>query len=435
MRLLPILLAGPVAVALLAGCLDSSGPDGTQDGGPLAGSRDPWPAIQARMADVPCEAISAGDTSTNLLLLSNVSYGEESGIHGEVDVRGDLLLHARYGTGGFELVDIADPQYPVHLGYFSLDMDEGSLDVKFSPDNATALYGTGSGIVMVDVRDPALPHLVGMWNRTDAAGAIDPVGTFWNAHMLYTARIADRDWVFLAPNTGSGVWILEMTGTPEARELTFVTQTLPVEGGPLGPHDMFVTQDEVDGHWYLYSSDGFHGWTVFDVDDPSGPTVVGGFANPVEGAYTHTIQAAWINGRRLVATIGEIGANALKVYDATDLQAPILLGVWQADPGAGSAAAEHNFNLVGGRIFLSYYGYGMYVLDLNTLSGLPLANTLSMAPVAHWGNNGEGGGGSADIWDTVVKDGVIYLGDITGGLFVVGFGCHSLPDPALTSTG
>src|SRR5689334_23901098 len=61
------------------------------------------------------------------------------------------------------------------------------------------------------------------------------------------------------------VWILELTGTPDARELTYVTQTLPVEGGPLGPHDMYVTQDAVDGHWYLYSSDGFHGWAAFKI--------------------------------------------------------------------------------------------------------------------------------------------------------------------------
>jgi hypothetical protein len=198
---------------------------------------------------------------------------------------------------------------------------------------------------------------------------------------------------------------------------------------------MFVTQDSQDGHWYLYSADGFHGWSVFNVDDPSDPQLQGGIANPAEGAYTHSIQAEWVNGRRLVATIGEIGANALKVYDATVLTAPVLLGVWQADPGQGSAAAEHNFNMVGGRLFLSYYGYGMYVIDLNVLSGLPVVGTAELQPIAHWGNNGEGGAGSADIWDTVLKDGVIYLGDIQGGLYIVGFGCHALPDPTLTSTG
>ncbi|MHB1261211.1 MAG: LVIVD repeat-containing protein [Thermoplasmatota archaeon] len=435
MRVLPLFLAFPLAIALLAGCLEDGKGPSQSDPGNVASTSDPWPMIQSIMADVPCEATSGGDTSSNLLQLGNVSYGEEAGIHGELDIHGDLALQARYSTGGFEIIDLSDPRYPLHLGYFSLDQNEGALDVKFSPDNATALYGTGSGIVMVDIRDPLQPTLVGMWNRTDAQGVVDPVNLMWNAHMLYTARIADRDWVFLAPNTGSGVWILEMTGAPEARELTYVTQTLAVEGGPLGPHDMFVTQDSVDGHWYLYSSDGFHGWTAFNVDDPAAPTVVGGIANPAEGAYTHSIQAQWVNGRRLVATIGEIGANALKVYDATILAAPVLLGAWQASPGEGSTQAEHNFNMVGGRVFLSYYNYGMFIIDLNALSGLPVVGTAELTPVGHWGNFGEAGTGPANIWDTLVKDGVIYLSDIEGGLFVVGYGCHAVPDPTLTSTG
>ena len=41
----------------------------------------------------------------------------------------------------------------------------------------------------------------------------------------------------------------------------------------------------------------------------------------------------------------------------------------------------------------------------------------------------------AEIWDTVVQDGLLYLSNIAGGLFVVGFGCNDVPDPMLTSTG
>ncbi len=424
---------------LLSGCV-SPADDGPASGSPADGApaTDPWPAVRAAMSGVSCEAISGSDTSSNLVQLANVSYGEEAGIHGEVDVRGDLLLHARYQQGGFEMVDVRDPLHPVDLGAFDYNAEDNGdgLDVKFTPDNATALVGLGTGILMVDVRDPATAHIVGQWNFTDAAIATDPAPRVSeNAHMIYAARIAGKDWVFLAPNTSTGVWVLELQGTPDARRLEYVTQTLPVQGGPLGPHDMWVGQDTQDGNWYLYSADGFHGWSAFNVNDPANPELAGGIANPAEGAYTHSIQAAWVNGRRLVATIGEIGANALKVYDATTLNAPVLLGVWQADPGAGSPAPEHNFNMVAGRLFLSYYSYGMYVIDLNQLSGLPAVGTAELAPVAHWGNNGETGGGAADIWDTVIKDGVIYLGDIEGGLVVVGFGCHDVPDPALTSKG
>lgn len=431
-----LLVAASFLVMSLSGCSDG-GDDGPASG-KGKGGLDVWAPIRELMADVPCEAPVDSNQSPNLLQLANVSYGEEAGIHGELDIRGDLALHARYSTGGFEIVDISDPLHPLDLGHFSLDKNEGALDVKFSPDNQTALYGINDGIVLVDIRDPTEPALAGKWSFNDASPVVqDPLRAVQqNAHMLYSKRIDGADWVFLAPNTNTGIWILKLEGPPEDRTLTFVTQTLPIQGGPLGPHDLFVQEDELDGNFYLYSADGFNGWSVFNVNDPANPELVGGWINPLELAYTHTIQTAVVGGKRLVATIGEIGVNLLKVYDASNLRAPLLLGVWNAPSPTGPGVAEHNFNIVGGKLFLSYYGNGMYIFDLAALSATPLLSTLEMRPVAHWGNNGEPGGtASANIWDTLVKDGLIYLSDIGGGLFVVGYGCNAVPDPSLTSTG
>ncbi|MCA1811236.1 MAG: hypothetical protein LC623_04400, partial [Halobacteriales archaeon] len=267
------------------------------------------------------------------------------------------------------------------------------------------------------------------------------------------------DWVFIAPNSNTGVWILKLEGPPAARKLTYVAQTLPVEGGPLGPHDLYVQRDALDSHWYLYSSDGFHGWTTFNVDDPTHPSLAGAWANPAEGGYTHTIQAQAINGKRIVATIAEVGANFLRVYDATDLRAPILLGQYQAKSdgvavgsdlpgGTGPSAThpQHNFNIVGGNLFLSYYSYGMYVFNLTAFTAgpgpsVPLTGSLTLKPAAHWALGTEslddGPAAFSGYWDTVVKDGLIYVSWMEGGLVVLGYGCHgtSLPDPALTSTG
>lgn len=435
---------------LLSGCLSTS-PDDGSDPTPTLGpggvglpalATDPYPAVRAALAGIPCDAPVNSGQSANLVQLANVSYDlETTGIHGEVDIRNGLALHARYDQGGFELVDVRDPLNPVALGVYDYNAEDpgDALDVKFSPDNATALVGLGSGILMVDVRDPYNPVAAGQWSFTDAGVTTDPAPRVsQNAHMLAARRIAGEDWVFLAPNSNTGIWVLKLEGAPDARTLTYVTQTLPVEGGPLGPHDLFIDQDEVDGHWYLYSADGFHGWTVFNVDDPTNPMPAGGLANPAEGAYTHSIQAQWINGRRLVATIGEVGVNVFKIYDATNLLAPLLLTAYQASPGPGSTAPEHNFNVVGGKLYLSYYTLGMYVFDLTQLSGIPLVDSATFQPVAHYGNNPESAPGPTDfsgIWDTVLVDGVIYLSNIEGGLVVVGYGCNTPGDVALTSEG
>jgi hypothetical protein len=444
MRRLAIALVLPLLLATVAGCL-SDGPSSKSSGSvstPATGSgNDPWPAIQAMMKGVPCDAAVGSGQSPNLVQLANVSYDAAVGIHGELDIRGHIALHARYDAGGFEIIDIADPLHPKDLGAYDYNGEDAgdSLDVKFSPDNATAIFGTGAGLRMVDIRDPTNPVAVGQWNFTEVTIPTDPAPRVsQNAHMLYTANIAGQDWVFLAPNSNTGVWMLKLTGTPDARHLEFVTQTLPVEGGPLGPHDIFVNKDPLDGHWYLYSADGFQGWAVFNVDDPSNPSYAGGIPNPAEGEYLHSIQSALVNGKRYVATIGEIGANILKVYDATILQAPVLLAVYQASPGPGSGAPEHNFNIVAGKLYLSYYTLGMYVFDLSKLSGLPVVSTAQLQPIAHWGDNPEGAtspAGFTGIWDTVLKDGLLYLSNIEGGLYIVGYGCNAVPDPSLTSTG
>jgi hypothetical protein len=450
------LAAAVLAGLVLAGCAGtttttrSTAPAGhtTVDalGQPARPQAAIWADVRAALASVPCDATVSTDAavnSGNLKLLSSIAIPTSvSGEHAELDIRGDLAVHALYDHGGFELYDIHDPLAPAHLVTWNASQDDNALDVKFSPDNATVLIGHGSTIELVDVRDPLHPHSVGNWSRSEATplgGQATQVG--YNSHMLYTKRIAGQDWVFLAPNANSGVWVLKLTGGPDHPKLTYVTQTLPVEGGPIGPHDLYVQKDALDGHWYLYSADGFEGWLAFNVDDPAKPTPAGGFPNPAEGAYTHTIQAQVVNGKRIVATIAEIGADFLRVYDATTMAAPVLLGAWQAETTPqGAASPEHNFNIVDGKLYLSNYGHGLYVFDLKAFTAgpsLPAVGTLALKPVAHWAVGTETIGESfSGVWDTLVKDGVIYVSHIEGGLVVLGYGCNKeLPDPKLTSDG
>jgi len=428
--------------SLVAGCAGPAAPTSTTTA--PAATLDAFAAARASMAGVPCSARADADSNSgNLKLLSRlVLPAADDGIHAELDVRGHLAVHARYGSSGFELYDLSDPTAPRHLGNWTHDPQDGALDVKFTPDNATVLVGVGNAIHLVDVRDPMAPRQVGEWTSGQASPAGGPAATlFYNSHMLFSRRIAGKDWVFLAPNADSGVWVLEIGGTPDNRTLTYVAQTLPVEGGPLGPHDLYVQRDGLDGHWYLYSADGVHGWTVFNVDDPTHPTVAGGWVNPAEASYTHTVQAATIAGKRIVATIGEIGGNLLRVYDATTLAAPVLLGVWEAK-AEDTTSPEHDFNIVAGRLYLAYYGHGLFVFNLTSLAqhpSAPLAGSVSLVPEAHYGVPGEGGGAGPTafngFWDAVVVDGVIYVSHIEGGLVVLGYGCNAIGDPHLTSDG
>jgi hypothetical protein len=430
MRPIPCAVLALLVASAVAGCVAPD--EALSDPGIVhEADRDVFAAVRALLTEVPCEAgtVGAGPTK-NLLQLANLSNDE--GLHAELDFHGDLMLWARYGAGGFEVLNTSDPLEPRLVGQY---LEEGgALDVKFSPDGKTAFVGHGGGVEIVDVSDPTLPQKTGFWTFPEAR----PWETLRNAHMLTTARIAEADWLFIAPNANSGIHILKIEGAPGAVTLTKVAETMPVQGGPLGPHDMTVQFDPVLKSWILYSADGFEGWSAWDVDDPSEPQMIARLPNlePFQG-YTHTIQAAHVGDRRLVATIAEVGHNALKVYDATNLMAPVLVGTWQAATGDDSLAPQHNLHVVGDNLYVAHYQRGFYVFNLTDVPTLPMTGFAQLAPMAHWTRNTDGTQGPVGfngVWEVVVKDGVLYVSDVDQ-FRVFGFGCITPGDAAQTSFG
>lgn len=379
----------------------------------IAEDPDPMAKVRDLMAGVPCQAsVSPSGTSANLKPLSTTVAGRAG--HQSLDFRNNLVL-ANKG-GGFAIYDVSDPRSPQVLG----DFERGGADIKFSPDNLTALVG-GGGITMVDIRNPADPVEVGRWSG--------------GQHMHFAAMINGKQYVFVVDGFSSqGVKILRLDGPPDKRTLTPVAQSLPIEGGPLGPHDVYVTYEHDLKKWVLYAADGFHGWLAHDVSNPERPLPLGGFLNP-EPEYVHSIQSAMVGNRRLVATIGEVGVNMLKVYDATILQAPVLLAAWQVTPGG--ADPQHDFNIVDGQLYLGHYTHGVYVFNLTKL-GLPGQAATQLTPAAHWARASPGGAGAlgfSGVWEAAVHNGVMYVADMQTGLHAVGYGCLRPGDRTLSSTG
>ncbi|MGH2729181.1 MAG: LVIVD repeat-containing protein, partial [Actinomycetota bacterium] len=377
-----------------------------------AGS-DPYAAARRALKDVPCKAEVGAETSKNLKTLQSQTWPPDIET-GELDVDGGLLLGHIYGSpGGLVTVDVSDPLRTKILSIFRL---EGyfTYDVKMTVDRSTALLGFDdglafAGIAAVDIRDPAKPRLMNTWLS-------DRPGLLQNAHMLYTERIDGTDWIFLAPNDSTGVWVLKLVGPPGDRKIEYVTQTLLVEGGPLGPHDMYIGFDEALDTWVLYAADGYEGWLAYDIGDPTAPLFLGGFLHPSSG-YTHTIQAGWIGERRIVATVEEVGVNLLKVYDATDLAMPVLLGVWHQSEGSGPVASQHNLQIVDEQLYVAHYGNGIFVFDLKKIAEQDTPITSEIEPVARYHPE------STSFWDVVLEDGLVYTGKFSsgGGFDVVGF--------------
>jgi hypothetical protein len=420
-----------LVAASIAGCVSEPAPVGGPGPSepPLI---DPIQAIKTLLEGVPCQAtVDENKVSDNLRQLANLSQSE--GLHAEIDISGDLLIWARYGAGGFEIVNISNPLEPRLIASFA--ESGGALDVKFSPDNTTVFLGRRGGIAIVDIRDLENPVETGMWRFPTMP---PPPSASQNAHMLFTKRIAGSDWLFLAPNSNTGIWIFKIEGEPGAVKLTKVAQTLPIQGSELGPHDMFVGKDAISGDYILYSADGFEGWSAWNVNNPASPMILTRvlLADPYQG-YTHTVQAAKIGDRRIVATIQEVGHNALKIYDATNINAPLLLGTWKASDTADPAAPQHNLNIVGDKLYVAHYNRGFYIFNLSALPALPLTGFHMLQPMAHWTRNtnvNQGALGFNGVWEVALKDGVLYASDVNQ-LRVIGFGCNTVGDPTLTSVG
>lgn len=385
-------------------------------------------------AKLPCEAdaVSAAETSPNLRQLDDQPWPGPDTSSGEIDIEGDTLVaFYRESLGsGILIYDISDPVAPALVSKIVTGLGT-PYDVKITSDGKTAIVGYGTetasvvlgnaGVVAVDISNPAKPKITDDWISTRP-------GPTQNGHMVFTEKIAGEHWVFIAPNEGTGAWTLRLEGPAKKREFVYVGQTFPVEGGPLGPHDIFVQKDKVLGDWVLYAADGYHGWLAFDMSDPTQPLPIGGFTHASSG-YTHSIQAGIVGEKRIVVTTEEVGVNIMKIYDATNLLTPFPIAYWYAE--GVPVAAQHNFQIVGDYMYVAHYSGGMYVFDLSELAERSPTDFARIEPIGHY--NAEGG----QFWDVVVNKGLLYLTDYTtgGGLEVAQFGCVKPRDKKVTSTG
>ncbi|HUR68538.1 MAG TPA: hypothetical protein VM370_04770 [Candidatus Thermoplasmatota archaeon] len=412
MRILALL-----ALLLAAGCITPSmeTPSAVLDPATI------WPAVQAAVAELPCDTDgSVGVLAADPLALDPGDGNGELALATSFDGTRTIAAVARYHRGGVDLVDVTDPLHPRQLSSWEPEKDGmRALDVKFSSDNATLVIGSDLSIRLLDVRDPSAPRLESelKLSRTQA-------------HMVVVFPISKQDYVAALKGEGHDLEIFTLAGEPGARTLELAsTLTLTHAGEPTGQdlltsHDAWFTIDPLLQKPVLYVASSWDGVAVVDVSDPTRPAILGKIPNldPYQG-YTHTVQAFVRDGTRYVVAVQEVGANALKVWDATDFATPRLVAFWHVQ---NPTSMQHNLNLVGERAYVAHYGEGLFVFDLSKVGGM-LPQRIE--PAAHQAS-GEGG-----TWDVVVRDGVLYTSEIGEGLRVLGDGCLTPGDGAMSSTG
>jgi hypothetical protein len=425
--------------ALLSGCSGEAG--SSEPGAQSVDAMDLRALTEGLPCDVPAAAGAAGTTANLRPLALDPLDDNDAVTHGEVDattVDGRTwLLVGRYAAGGFDLVDGTDPAHPVQVSTWTPSEGGVALDAKFLADGRSVLVSASHSLDIVSLQDPAEPEL-------EHRHTLEQDG----AHMVTPFIVGGVEHVAISEAEGLDVSIFRIVGTPGDRSLERVARPILTptgsqeSAGPAHTHDTWFEDDPESGKPLLWIANAFFGVAALDVTDPANPVKVLDL-QPVDPfpSYVHTVRVAHVDGRRLVAASHEYGVPALKVWDATDLSDPKLVGTWHADL---PTKPQHNLQVVGDKAYVAHFADGVYVLSL---AGLPSASSpvpQTLQVLAHLAPEGEGPtprvpvGLAQDYYgarDLVVHQGFLWVAETDAGLRSVAFGCLVPGDPAASSHG
>lgn len=282
-------------------------------------------------------------------------------------------------------------------------------DVKVSADGTFAvasleLGGAQSGIVLLDLSDPAAPAVAAHYTEGLASGV----------HNVWIEEIAGRDYVFVVDDGGGtpGLHVLDVTD-PGA-----ISEVSSFYAGSSMLHDVYVRNGLAFlSHWdagLVVLDVGHGGWG----GSPESPVEVGRVET--EGGNVHN---AWYWPAGEVVFVGEeqfppadriSEVGVMHVVDVSDMENPVEVATFGV-PGA----TPHNFWLDEEReiLFAAWYGNGLRAVDVSgTLVGDLGAQGREVGFVIP-----SGPGGAASVWAPQLHRGLIYISDIFNGIWALRF--------------
>jgi hypothetical protein len=213
------------------------------------------------------------------------------------------------------------------------------------------------------------------------------------------------------------------------------------------PHDMTFQLDPLDGTPLLVVSNRGYGVRVLDVSDPRVPRELGAWRG--EGAehsplHWHTSMVTLVNGTRYLITSPEILPDdstppAIWVLDATDYADLKLVAEWTAPGDHGSTGftfTTHQWQVAQERLYLGYYHAGVWILDLKAIVAGGWEEDPARLDVLGYYLPHEApiveGAMVPNVWDLTLREGVMWVTDISSGLYALHYAPDRVGDPALT---
>lgn len=331
-------------------------------------------------------ACSGSDNSSGVQLLGKLELsGSLSDVWGYVD-ESSGKEYALVGFGLFQqdtssglyIVDVTAPTNPLLVA--TINTVPG-FDVKVWQNYGYTVNGSGTGLGgIIDLTNPTDPEVV---------------GSFPSSHNIF---IDSKGYMYL--DTGNfQLRIFNLNPDP-------TNPTLVWTGGPSDGHDATVIGN------LLYDFSGFGGTNIYDVTNPASPQLLGGITAPFVSFHHSGWPTEDGNFLFLCNELAIKGDPDLTVWDIRDLNNPKF--VTEINDEQNNI---HNLYIIGDYAFTSYYNAGFRIYDVSDPTNLKLVDEFDTSPNVDMNTVFQGAFGVYPF----TRSGIIYVTDITDGLFIFSF--------------
>jgi len=208
-----------------------------------------------------------------------------------------------------------------------------------------------AGIQVVDLSNPYSPVLVNEWDLINQSHNIMEYEGF-----LYV--VGSFDDVNGDGNT-SDIIVLDIASNPENPE--YITEW---SGHYI--HDVCMHGDRLYGCGIQIGTSYDDKMFAFDISDPTNINLIGQW----DGVYA--AHACWVSeDGNTVFTGSEFAGGHIMSFDVSDINNINLLDSWM--PNGGEIWSAHNLFVKDDYLFISYYVYGLQVLDVSNPSNMIIA--------------------------------------------------------------
>jgi hypothetical protein len=385
----PFLLAFAVGAALLAA---APAP---------AGHSPPSPALStfARTLTIPHSA-AASRATRRVEVISQVT--PRGDVNGNVWIHADHAYLGNLGTvrstceSGVRVYDLRNPKRPRHVSTFARPADETVLAGAYTDQVRIQRVRSGSfrgdlaavglqrcrhpfdgaggtrGFALYDVTMPSRPQRLSIVETIPVSGS----------HELWLQATGNKAYAYTAlpraelHGSPDGV----TPGNPDFRIYDVSNPRAPVQVGQWGIWSNLGIKPTPDQYVHsvitnraatrAYLSYWEFGTVILDISNPAAPRLVATLRDPaqVERPHAHT---AWLaHKEKVLIETQEFGSffrmsgtGYPRFYDISDERNPRLLS--QFRPPGTEASTVHDPKVAGNRLYLSWYDFGVYVLDIS----------------------------------------------------------------------